>query len=127
MDDLGLTDHVGDYCRFVVATADDDAVRQTLQLDTRPETHGPAADAARSDGDDGVWLWVLPPHAKSANDAALVCGAAALEAGGGLRRVVQVERKTWSPCLELDMREQMLMCETHSATGCRAAMPFRRD
>lgn len=111
MEDLGITDHWGDYARFVVARSDDDASREVLNLAAR--TRGGDGD------DDNVWLWVLPPHAKGANDAAILHGSAALSASGRLRQFVHVERKTWSPCLELDMRVPMLMNDMFFSDECK--------
>ena len=100
-EDVGLDRQLGDYVQFIVAFADDAPTRRALALDA----------ASASGGDDACCLWVLSPQA--VHPAGVLTGVAALESAGAMRRFLDIERKIWSPCAEIDMREPLQLTDMH--------------
>ena len=54
---------------------------------------------------------MLSPQA--VHPAGVLTGVAALESAGAMRRFLDIERKIWTPCAEIDMREPLQLTDMH--------------
>lgn len=114
MESVGLGNSLGDFCRFIVAQ-DDAPSRKLLRLGVsgaaaKADASTLAAQQSADVDDEALCLCVLAPEA-DVTGASVLRNSSVLADREALHRFVDTERKTWSPPVELDVREPLIMCD----------------